>query len=103
MVPSCDLDRHHYANVSAFSFAIPESDSCHTFHYVGPAHSDAVGVANESAAYCNLDYFDLTTLDTCEEHVYDETEYHRSFVMDVDIAPCGDLPDWHVGTKSEVA
>ena len=99
-MPSCDLDRHHYSNATAFAFALPAADSCQIYHYTGPDPDDVdFPAANVSAMYCNLDSFDKTTVETCSEHVYDESVYGRSFAMDADLAPCSDLADWFLNVS----
>lgn len=89
LVPSCDLDRHHFANSTSFAFALPpDDDGCHLYHYTGPDPESSV---NASALYCNPNYFDKSDLEVCSDHVYDETEYQWSFAMQVDLAPCAGM------------
>ncbi|TRY79719.1 hypothetical protein TCAL_01982 [Tigriopus californicus] len=92
-VPICDIDHHHYSSAVNFSFAIPPKDSCHMFRYVGPPENLTNKLSLEDL--CSIDNFDQSTLMTCHDHVYDESEYRHSFAMEADLAPCrDDLDNW---------
>lgn len=63
------------------------------FRYVGPPENltDKFSLKD----LCSSNNFDQTTLMTCHDHVYDESEYRHSFAMEADLAPCqDDLDNW---------
>ena len=84
-IPQCDIDRDSANYIAPYTnFTIPEcsDDSCQQeaeckmYEYIGG-----------SEKYCSSEYFDASKLKICDSHVYDQSEYMKSFISELDLAP----------------
>ena len=82
-IPQCENDTNNYDS-SYTKFTIPEcsddssqqDSQCKMYSYIGGPEY-----------ICSSEYFDNNTLEICDRHVYDQSEYKKSFISDLDLAP----------------
>ena len=84
-IPHCDDAGDSTDYDSPFTtFTIPEctedsckeESQCKMYTYIG-------GDINN----CSSEYFDSTSLEICDSHVYDQSVYKNSFISELDLAP----------------
>ena len=87
-IPQCDPDNRLDANYDSnyTDFAIPgwgcskdsacfQDSQCKIYSYIG------------TESICSPEFFDNTTNGICDVHVYDKSEYEKSLIVELDLAP----------------
>ncbi len=80
-----------YDAYESFNFALPSDKDdddddvgCYVYGYISNAN-------DTNGAVCDEDHFD-SILVKCEKHVFDQSDYERSFAMENDLTSCQEWP-----------
>ncbi|CAF2740943.1 SLC22A4_5 [Lepeophtheirus salmonis] len=87
LIPECETVENTQYNLSFAKFAIPEWEDKYN---VKERRCNRYRSYSNSCEYSN---FDTSNSYACMQHVFDNSQYHNSIIMEFDIPPCLDIPD----------
>ena len=100
-VPECDGADIGQAIYGAnhTSFTIPpdaetDDDAHQCERYVYKSNATMLqGLLAGNSTLCSPNYFSNTSIEICDEHVYDKSKYENSFISELDLSPCNNPSD----------
>ena len=85
-IPQCEGEDPNY-NSNFTAFAIPDWGCSDDSDCMQNSHCKMHAYINKTEDICSAEFFDNQTLQICDTHVYDRSEYRNSFIAELDLAP----------------
>ena len=85
-IPQCEGEDANYNN-NFTAFAIPDWGCSDDSDCMQNSHCKMYAYINKTDNICSAEFFDNQTLQICDTHVYDRSEYRNSFIAELDLAP----------------
>ena len=85
-IPQCEGEDANY-NSNFTAFAIPDWGCSDDSDCIQNSHCKMYAYIDKTDDICSAEFFDNHTLQICDTHVYDRSEYRNSFIAELDLAP----------------